>query len=112
MKRIEAIIRPTKAGSVCVALETAGFLCPRISQVEDKSLKSTGYLLRGVTYKADLVARARLEVIAKDAEADKIIKIIRDAALTGDNGDGEILVYAIEDAIRIKTGKSEEVAIY
>lgn len=112
MKRIEAIIRPTKVGKVCAALETAGHPGPRISQIEDKSQKGTGYLLRGATYKVDLVTKSRLEVFAKDAEADKIIKVIRHAAFTGENGDGEIFVYAMEDAIRIRTGESGEAAIY
>lgn len=112
MKRIEAIIRPTKVGKVCAALEGVGHPGPRISQIEDKSQKGTGYLLRGSTYRVDLVSKSRLEVFAKDAEADKIIKVIRDAAFTGENGDGEIFVYAMEDAILIKTGESGEAAIY
>ncbi len=112
MKRIEAIIRPAKAGRVCAALERIGHPGPRISQIEDKSQIGTGYLLRGATYKVDLVTKSKLEVIVKDAEADRVIKAIRDAAFTGESGDGEIYVYAMEDVIRIKTGESEEAAIY
>jgi nitrogen regulatory protein P-II 1 len=112
MKRIEAIIRPTKVGRVCTALEGVGHPGPRISQVEDKSQTGAGYLLRGVTYKAELVTKSRVEVIAKDGEAERIIKAIREAAFTGENGDGEIFVYAIEDVVRIRTGESGEAAIY
>lgn len=111
MKRIEAIIRPTRVGRVCTALEGMGHPGPRISQVEDKSQTGTGYLLRGITYKADLVTKSRVEVIAKDGEADMIINVIREAAFTGQNGDGEIFVYAIEDAVRIRSGESGEAAI-
>ena len=111
MKRIEAIIRPTRVGKVCAALETVGHPGPRISQIEDKSQKCTGYLLRGATYRADLVSRSKLEIIAEDAEANTIIKAICDAAFTGENGDVEIFVYAIEDVIRIKTGESREAAM-
>ncbi len=111
MKRIEAIIRPTKVGRVCTALEGMGHPGPRISQVENKSQTGAGYLLRGVTYKAALVTKSRVEVIAKDGEAGMIIEAIRKAAFTGENGDGEIFVYAIEDAIRIGTGESGEAAI-
>lgn len=112
MKRIEAIIRPTKVGRVCAALEGLGHAGPRISLVEDKSQIGTGYLLRGVTYKADLVTKSRVEVIAKDEEADKIINVIREAAFTGERGDGEIFVYVIADAVRIRTGESGEAAIH
>jgi len=112
MKRIEAIIRPSKVGRVCAALEGVGQAGPRISQVEDKSQIGTGYLLRGVTYKADLVTKSRVEVIAKDGEAVRIISAIREAAFSGEPGDGEIFVYVIEDAVRIRTGESGEAAIY
>ncbi len=112
MKRIEAIIRPAKAGRVCAALERIGHPGPRISQIEDKSQMGTGYLLRGATYKVGLVTKSKLEVIVKDAEADRVVKAIRDAAFTGESGDGEIFVYVMEEAIRIKTGESEEAAIY
>jgi len=111
MKRIEAIIRPTKVGRVCAALEGVGHPGPRVSQVEDKSQTSAGYLLRGATYKADLVAKSIVEVIAKDEEAERIINTIREAAFTGENGEGEIFVYAIENAVRIRTGERDEWAI-
>lgn len=58
----------------------------------------------------DLVTKARVEVIVKDAEVDAIIKVIRDAALTGKMGDGEIYVHSMEDVIRIRTGESGEAA--
>jgi nitrogen regulatory protein PII len=112
MKRIEAIIRPTRVGRVCAALAGVGHPGPRISWVEDKSQTGTGYLLRGATYKVDLVTKSRVEVIAKDEEADRIIKAIRGAAFTGQNGDGEIFVYAIEDAVPIQTGECGEAAIH
>jgi nitrogen regulatory protein PII len=111
MKRIEAIIRPTKVGKVCVALETMGQPGPRISQIEDISQKDTGYLLRGATYKANLVTKSKVEVIAKDAETDKIIRAIREAAFTGESGDGEIFVYAMDEAIRIMAGDGGEAAV-
>ncbi len=112
MKRIEAIIRPTTVGRVCAALEGVGHPGPRISQLEDKSQTGTTYLLRGATYKAEVATKSRVEVIASDGEAGRIIEAIRKAAFTGQNGDGEIFVYAIEDAVSIRTGESGEAAIY
>jgi nitrogen regulatory protein P-II 1 len=101
MKRIEAIIRPTRVGKVRVALERAGHPDPRISQIEERSPKGTGYLLRGATYRADFASRSRLEVIVEDGETGTIINAIREAAFTGESGDGEIFVYAMEDALRM-----------
>ncbi len=51
-----------------------------------------------------------MEVIAKDNEADKIIKAIRSAVFTGEIGDGKIFVHSMENAIRIRTGESGEAA--
>jgi nitrogen regulatory protein P-II 1 len=104
MKRIEAIIKPTTVGRVCVALERVGHPDPRISQIEERSPKGAGYLLRGSTYKADFATKSKLELIVRDEETGEIIEAIRDAAFTGDNTDGEIFIYAMEDAIRIKSG--------
>ncbi len=111
MKRIEAVIRPTRVGKVCIALENAGHPGHRISQITSRdSQEGERYQLRGRTYRADLVARAKVEVIVKDADVDSIIKVIRDAALTGKTGDGEIYVHSMEDVIRIRTGESGEAA--
>ena len=104
MKKIEAIIRPTRAGRVCAALERVGHACPRISQVEEKGMEGTRYLLRGATYKVDYAAKSKIELIAEDAEAGVIVDAIREAAFSGDPGDGEIVIYPMNDAVRIRSG--------
>ncbi len=111
MKRIEAIIRPTRVGKVCIALENAGHPGHRISQIESRETQEgEEYQLRGRRYRTDLVTKAKVEVIVTDAEVDAIIKVIRDAARTGRTGDGEIYIHSMEDVIRIRTGESGEAA--
>jgi nitrogen regulatory protein P-II 1 len=111
MKRIEAIIRPTKVGKVCIALENAGHPGLTFSLIESReSMEGQKYQLRGRTYKVDLVSRARVGVIVKDTDVDRIVETIRDAAFTGEKGDGEIYVHSMEDIIRIRTGESGEAA--
>jgi nitrogen regulatory protein PII len=111
MKRIEAIIRPTTVGRVCLALERAGHHGPRISQIEGRSREGTAYLLRGKTYSADLMTETRVELIVKDGETNTVVEAIRSAAFTGGSEDGRIFVHPMEDAIRIKTGESGETAL-
>jgi len=112
MKRIEAIIRPTKVGRVCTALEKVGHTDLMISQIEGRGRQNgIRYQLRGKTYNVDLMSRARVEVIVKDREVDEIIKTISGAVLTGETGDGEIFIHAMEDAIRIGTGESGASAV-
>ena len=59
---------------------------------------------RGKKYKTELLTKAKIEIVANDEDVDRIVKAIRDAALTGKEGDGKIFVYAIDDAIQIRTG--------
>jgi nitrogen regulatory protein P-II 1 len=111
MKRIEAIIRPTKVGKVCTALEEVGNYRPMISQIEGRGgQEGIKYQLRGKTYRADLLTRTRVEVMVEDKEADRIVRAIRDAAFTGEIGDGEIYIYGMTDAVQIRTGVSGEAA--
>ncbi|TAN42600.1 MAG: P-II family nitrogen regulator [Nitrospirae bacterium] len=112
MKKIEAIIRPTKVGKVCLTLEKAGYPGLKFTQVENQGmLEGAGYQLRGKTYSVDLAFRAKVEVIVKDTEADRIVSAIRDAAFTGEIGDGEICVHEMEHVISVRTGESVEFAI-
>jgi nitrogen regulatory protein PII len=104
MKRIEALIRPTKVATVCAALEGAGHNRLVISQVENRGgSDGTPYQLRGKAYKAGLLINTKVEVIVQDNEADRIIESIRSAAFTGKTGDGEIYVYDMYDVIEIGT---------
>jgi nitrogen regulatory protein P-II 1 len=105
MKRVEAVIRPTRVGRVCAALEKVGHTDFMISQIENHGRQiDIRYLSRGKTYNVDLMSRARVEVIVKDTEVDEIVKTISGAVFTGEIGDGEIFIHAMEGAIRIGTG--------
>jgi nitrogen regulatory protein P-II 1 len=111
MKRIEAVVRPTRVGKVCTALENAGHPGVRFSLIESRERQGgEKYQLRGRTYKADLVTKAKVEVVVKDAEVDGVVTVIREAALTGKMGDGEIYVHSMEDVISIRTGVNGEAA--
>ena len=112
MKRIEAIISPTKVPDVCAALDKAGHPGVTISEVTGRG-RQKGWLnqTRGVVYNVSLLAKARVEVVSRDEDADRIIKTIRDAALTGEVGDGRIFVHDMADVIRIRTNESGMAAL-
>jgi nitrogen regulatory protein P-II 2 len=48
----------------------------------------------------------RVEVIVQDEDTDKIVKAVREAALTGEAGDGKIFVHDMANAIRIRTNET------
>jgi len=112
MKRIEAIIRPEKASEVCAALDKVGHPGVTLSQVEGHG-DQKGWVnhVRGISHKVSLQSKTRVEVVVKDDDADKIIKTIRDATLTGEVGDGKIFVHDMAGAIRIRTNESGIAAI-
>ena len=112
MKKIEAIIRPAKVGDVCAALDKIGHPGIMITEIEGHGRqKGIEQEFRGKTYKTELLTKAKIDVIVKDADVDKTIKAIRDAALTGKVGDGKIFVYPIENAIRIRTAEEGDIAV-
>jgi len=107
MKRIEAIIRPAKVSEVCAALDKAGHPGVTVSQVQGRG-NQEGWInqVRGVIHKESLLGKTRLEVVVKDEDTDRIVKAIREAALTGEVGDGKIFVHDMADAIRIRTNET------
>ncbi len=112
MKKIEAIIRPTKVGDVCAALERVGHSGLMITEIEGHGKqKGIEQEFRGKTYKTELVTKARVELVVKDVDVDKTVKAIREAALTGNVGDGKIFTYPVEDALRIRTAEQGDVAV-
>ncbi len=110
MKKIEAIIRPEKLDAVKNGLEAAGFLGLNIVHVTGRGVqKGIVHSGRGgETYTVDMLPKLKIEVVAKDADAEKVIETIINAAKTGNIGDGKIFVTALEEAIRVRTGERGE----
>ncbi len=110
MKKIEAIIRPEKLDVVKSALEAGGFLGLNIVHVTGRGVqKGIVHSGRGgETYTVDMLPKLKIEVVAKDADAEKVIETIINAAKTGNIGDGKIFVTAVEEAIRVRTGERGE----
>ncbi len=112
MKKIEAIIRPTKVGDVYVALGSAG--CPglTISETEGQGRqKGVEQEFRGKKYRTSLMTKAKIEIIANDEDVEKLVDAICEAAMTGKEGDGKIFIYPVEDAIRVRTREHGKVTI-
>ncbi|MCX5709326.1 MAG: P-II family nitrogen regulator [Candidatus Omnitrophica bacterium] len=112
MKKIEAIIRPAKTGDVCDALNKIGHPGIMITEIEGHGKqKGLEQRFRDKTYRTEFLSKAKLELIVSDADVEKIAGAIRQAAFTGNVGDGKIFVYPVDDAIRIRTAEQGEVAV-
>ena len=57
-----------------------------------------------VEYVVDFLPKVKVEVVVEDDLADRTVEAIENAARTGRIGDGKIFVFAIEQAVRIRTG--------
>ena len=113
MKRIEAIVRPTGVKQVCNILEKVGYPGVTISNVEGHG-RQKGFRevnVRGKMCKMPFLEKKRIILVVQDNDADRIIKAIREAACTGKMGDGKIFVSPMDDAIRISTGETGDVAV-
>ena len=112
MKKIEAIIKPFKLDEVKDALQEAGI--QGITVVEAKGFgrqKGHTELYRGAEYVVDFLPKVKLEVVVADDLLDGAIEAIKAAAETGRIGDGKIFVSDISQAIRIRTGETDNEAL-
>ena len=55
--------------------------------------------------------KVKVEVVVADDRVEAVIEAISKAAHTGKIGDGKIFVSPIEQAIRIRTGETNESAV-
>jgi nitrogen regulatory protein P-II 2 len=107
MKLIMAIIKPHKLDEVREALTAAGVQGMTVSEVKGFGRqKGHTEVYRGAEYTVDFIPKVKIEIIVDDAEADKAVETIRDAAHTGQIGDGKIFVTDVGQAIRIRTGET------
>ncbi len=112
MKKIEAIIRPERLDVIRASLEQAGCTGLMITEIIGHG-KQKGVIQqwRGEKYKVDLVPKVKIEIVVKDEDAQRTIKAICDSARTGEVGDGKIFISPVEDAVRIRTGETGDIAL-
>ena len=107
MKLVTAIIKPQKLDDVKEALIAAGITGMTVSEAKGfgRQLGLTE-VYRGAQYKVDLIPKIRLEVLVTAATADKAIKVITEAARTGNIGDGKVWATPVDSVVRVRTGES------
>jgi len=112
VKRIEAIVRPEKLQEVKTALVEIGVTGMTLEDVRgfgrQKGQTST---YRGISYTVEFLTKKRLVLVVSDAWLDRVIETISKTAATGTIGDGKIFVSPVEEAIRIRTGETGEIAL-
>ncbi len=112
MKRIAAIVRPEKLEPLKEALFAANVNGMTISQVNGCG-NQHGWkeYYRGTEVLLNMVPKVKFEIICDDADTDRLVDVICEAARTGEVGDGKIFVTNVDEVIRIRTGESGDDAV-
>ncbi|MHA6621266.1 P-II family nitrogen regulator [Pseudonocardia sp. DLS-67] len=106
MKLVTAIVKPFVLEDVKGALEQIGVLGMTVSEVQGYGRqKGHTEVYRGAEYSVDFVPKVRVEVVADDTNADKVVDAVVEAARTGKIGDGKVWVIPVETVVRVRTGE-------
>lgn len=104
MKKVEAIIRPSKLKAVQHGLIEADIPCLTVVPVKGSGLQTSySERYRGTEQSMILKTRIMIMCIVSDENLEKCIDTILDNSSENTVGDGKIFVYNVEEAIRIRT---------
>jgi nitrogen regulatory protein P-II 1 len=105
-KKIEAFIREEKFEEVKQALYDIGIVGMNVVEVHGHGRQGGVTLAwRTGTYKVDMLPKFQLNIVLSDDNVDKTVETIRKSAYTGEQGDGVIFIYPVEEVIRIRTNE-------
>ncbi len=105
-KKIEAFIREEKFEEVKQALYAIGIVGMNVVEVHGHGRQGGVTLAwRTGTYKVDMLPKFQLNIVLSDDNVDKTVETIRKAAYTGEQGDGVIFIYPVEEVVRIRTNE-------
>jgi len=112
MKKIEAIIKPFKLEDVKAALAEIGVDGMTISEVKGFGRqKGKNEIYRGTEYRVGFMPKLKIEIVLQDSQVPAASDAIRTSAKTGKIGDGKIFVVPVDEAVRIRTGDADELAV-
>jgi nitrogen regulatory protein P-II 2 len=108
MKIVMAIIKPFKLDEVRDALTAVGIQGLTVTEVKGYGRqKGHTEIYRGTEYAVSFLPKLKIEIAVASDQVDKVVEAISNSAKTGQIGDGKIFVFAIEHAIRIRTGETD-----
>jgi nitrogen regulatory protein P-II 2 len=112
MKLVIAIIKPFKLEEVRLALQEISVQGMTVSEVRGFGRqRGQTEIYRGAEYTTNFVPKVRIEVAVGEDLAGRVVEAITHAARTGSIGDGKIFVLDLDQAMRIRTGESNNDAL-
>ncbi|NOJ27900.1 MAG: P-II family nitrogen regulator [Nitrososphaera sp.] len=114
MKRIEAIIASEKVSVVNDALKNAGVSGATILEAKGRGKGQKPKVMGGrgtSSHIAEFSVRANIVTVVNDADVDKAVKAILDAASTGAPGDGKIFISTVNESVDIGSRKRSQTSV-
>jgi nitrogen regulatory protein P-II 1 len=112
VKRIDAVIKPSKLDEVKASITALGITGLTVSEVKGFGRqKGHTEMYRGTEYTVDFLPKILITIVVAEELVEPIVKAISDSARSGKIGDGKIFVTPLDDVIRIRTGERGKDAI-
>lgn len=112
MKLVTAIIKPFKLDEVREALTSIGIEGLTVTEVKGYGRqKGHTEIYRGAEYAVSFLPKLKIEVAVKSDSVEGAVEAITAAARTGQIGDGKIFVTPVDQAVRIRTGETDNDAL-
>lgn len=112
MKLIIATIKPFKLEEVREALTDIGVRGLMVTEIKGFGAQS-GHteIYRGAEYTVNFVPKVKLELVVAASMVEQVVETISSTARTGKIGDGKIFVLDVAQAVRVRTGETNEDAL-
>jgi nitrogen regulatory protein P-II 1 len=112
MKKLEIIIRPEKLEVVKNILNDLGASGMMVTNIMGfGNQKGVTHIYRGTEYTVNLLPKLKVETVVADEKEESIVDALCKQVSTGNHGDGKVFVYDVQNAIRIRTAESGEIAL-
>ena len=112
MKLISAIIKPHRLDDVRKALSDIEVTGMTVTEVKGYGRqRGQSEIYRGAEYSVSFIPKIKIEIAAPGERAEPIIEAIKTSAGSGEIGDGKIFVTSLEQAVRIRTGETDQNAL-
>ncbi|HUI46620.1 MAG TPA: P-II family nitrogen regulator [Nitrospirota bacterium] len=112
MKLLKCIIQPHRLDAVKDALAAVHVSGMTVSEVRGFGRqKGHAELDKGVEYAVDFLPKVEVEVVVSDNMARLVLDVLMKTARSGNVGDGKIFIMNVDQAVRIRTGESDDGAL-
>ena len=106
MKKIECIIRPEKlkelAEELCL-IGISGLTAMEVKGFGRQTTRPDNYLF---------LPKTKVDIYLADDQVEEVLETITKICRTGKIGDGKIVILPVDDALRIRTGERNNLAVF